>query len=121
MAKESYRIEAKGNVRVGVQVGKLAGGVHQHAEVLSAERLHQQLSELQQALLGAWQRNELAPAAFNAAQLELATAAEHVAAAAEGDRGKLLGSLKRLRRHLGGTLGLTAQVATIIAAVKGLT
>jgi hypothetical protein len=58
---------------------------------------------------------------FAAAELELRKAERQLPAAAEGDRGKLLGSLKRLRRHLDGTLGPAAQVAAIIAAVKGMT
>jgi len=109
MAKESYHNEAAGDARVGIMVGKVTGGVQQ------------QLAELRQALLDARQREELAPAVFAAAELELRTAERELPAAAEGDRGKLLSSLKRLRRHLDGTLGLAAQAATIIAAVKGLT
>jgi hypothetical protein len=79
------------------------------------------LAELRPALFNARQRNELAPEVFAAAELELSTAERQLPAATEGDRGKLLGSLNRLRRHLDGSLGLAAQVATIIAAVKGLT
>ena len=121
MAKESYHNEAAGDARVGIMVGKVTGGVHQHNDSLRVERLQQQLAELRQALLDARQREELAPAVFAAAELELRTAERELPAAAEGDRGKLLSSLKRLRRHLDGTLGLAAQAATILAAVKGLT
>jgi hypothetical protein len=74
-----------------------------HADSLRVERLQQQLAELRQALLDARQREELAPAVFAAAELELRTAERQLPAAAEGDRGKLLSSLKRLRRHLDGT------------------
>ena len=120
MAKESYHNEAAGYARVGIMVGKVTGGVHQHNS-LRVERLQEQLAELRQALLDARQREELAPAVFAAAELELRTAERQLPAAVEGDRGKLLSRLKRLRRHLDGTLGLAAQAATIIAAVKGLT
>jgi len=46
MAKESYHNKAAGDARVGIMVGKVTGGVHQHSDSLRVERLQQQLAEL---------------------------------------------------------------------------
>ena len=112
---------------VGMQIGSVAGNVNQynapvmqagHAEI--AAQLAAQIEDLRKAVLAARQRDELSAEAAVAAQRELDAADEQVDAAARGDSRNLMEALHRVGEVLTGGLRVLAQLASVVATVKGI-
>jgi hypothetical protein len=125
MTGDQVSINAASGARVGMQIGIVHGNVvHHEGPVVSgdiADRLAEQIEVLREAVQAALQREELTAEAAQIAQLELDAAAREVPAAAEGDSRGLIDRLHRVGEVLSGGLKVLAQLAAVVAAVKGIT
>jgi hypothetical protein len=128
MAGDQVSNSAYRGARVGMQIGVVHGPVTYHEGPAAsgarddlADQLAAQLEALRQAVQAALQREELTAEAAQAAQLELDAAAGGVPAAARGDNRGLIDRLHRVGDVLGGGLKVLAQLAAVVAAVKGIT
>ena len=114
--------------RVGMQIGIVRGNVTYlegpaaaSAQNDLARQLGGQLEALRMAVEAALEREELTPEAAEAAHAELAAAAKAVPAAVRGDSRPLADRLQRVGEVLNGGLKVLAQLAAVVAAVKGIT
>ena len=128
MAGDQVSNNANAGARVGIQIGVVHGTVTYHegpsASAFDSERadeLAAHLEALRQAVQAALEREELTAEAAEAAQLELDAAAGEIPAAACGDSRGLTDRLHRVREVLTGGLKVLAELATVVAAVKGMT
>lgn len=128
MTGDQVSSNAYGHARVGMQIGIVHGTVTyqegQAAPAVTDERAGQlaaQLEALRLAIQAALQREELTPEAAEAARLELEAAASELPAAASGDSRGLIDRLHRVGEVLTGGLKVLAELAAVVAAVKGIT
>ncbi len=129
MTGDQVSINADRGARVGMQIGIVQGDVVYHEGPAApgtgredlADKLAEQIAALREAVQAALQREELTAEAAQAAQLELDAAAGEVPAAAQGDCRGLIDRLHRVGEVLSGGLKVLAQLAAVIAAVKGIT
>ena len=127
MTEDQVSIRADHGARVGMQIGIVRGNVITHEDPAAplagdiAGRLAEQIEALRKAVQAALQREELTAEAAATAQLELDAAAREVPAAARGDNHALMDRLHRVGEVLSGGLKVLAQLAAVVAAVKGIT
>lgn len=129
MTGDQVSINADRGARVGMQIGIVRGDVAYHEGPAAqgaghedlAGKLAEQIAALREAVQAALQREELTAEAAQAAQLELDAAVSEVPAAAQGDSRGLIDRLHRVGEVLSGGLKVLAQLAAVIAAVKGIT
>ena len=113
--------------RVVNNIGNVAGAINQYnAPVWQGgetgdlrRQLEEGLTELRRAILAAEQHNELSSAESRAALVQLDGATARVRASVKDGRHLAL-TLGRIKDALSGGLGVLAQLAAVIAAVKGL-
>jgi 8-oxo-dGTP diphosphatase len=111
---------ASGNARIGVQAGQIFGSVHVAPEPAAPRSVPSQIADFRIRLREARQAGTLDEDTYQAAEAELETAVGSLAAGAEPGTGRLMVALKRLRGLVADTAELAANVAVIIAAVKGM-
>lgn len=118
MAWEHFTNTAQDHAQVGIQVGKVNGGVHHIPAQRAGSRasVRDALSDLYQALAASSRRGELDPAVFAAAEQELDVAA-HLTGDRHAGRRALVAVLERLRNLLAGKAGgagLALKIAGVI-------
>lgn len=122
-----FTFRAEAGSYVGSQIGKHEGPLIQYstpARELGADDIRrllaEHIAELRHAIHAAEKRSELSPEASKAAQLELDAATAKVRSAERTDRSRLAAALDMMREALTGGLGILAQLAAVVTAVKGL-
>ncbi|GAA0947085.1 5'-methylthioadenosine/S-adenosylhomocysteine nucleosidase [Actinocorallia libanotica] len=112
---------AKDNAQVGVQAGRVYGGIRvyggQDAQTDPAEAIAALETRLQQAHAA----EQLDENTYSAALEELATAREVLRSNGPQDMGTVTLALKKVRGLVGDVAALAAEVTSIIALVQGLT
>jgi hypothetical protein len=127
MTGDEVSINAASGARVGMQIGIVHGNVVHHegpaatASGEIADRLAEQIEALREAVQAALQHEELTAETAQMVQLELDAAAREVPAAVQGDSRGLIDRLHRAGEMLSGGLKVLAQLAAVVAAVKGIT
>lgn len=123
-AEQKSSNEASGHAQVGMQIGFLTGDVNpvRHAAADDIARdLTARIEELRDAVRAALERAELSAEDAATADYELAAAADLVPDAARGDRRELMDRLRRVGEVLQKGLKVLAQLADVVATVKGMT
>jgi adenosylhomocysteine nucleosidase len=115
-----FRNIAKGNARVGAQVGQVNGNVAVGASSAAPIDLAAEVAALRELVSKAHQDGRLDDATHAAAKEELDAADANLGDTSTEGRTKLAVSLKKLRGLVGDTTDLVAQVTTIISAIQGL-
>lgn len=111
---------ATGNARVGVQAGHIHGNVTVGADWNQPTDLAASIADLRSRLKQAHLDGRLDEETYAAAESELETATDCLKENHTGNNGGLLIALKRLRGLVADVAELAAQLAAIIAVVKGL-
>ncbi len=128
-AEQKSSNKASGNAQVGAQFGFVSGNAHVQGihsvrpgpGTDIASELAVMIDELKAAVAAAREREELSPSDADFAAAELAAAAELVPAAVRGDTTGLMERLRRVGEVLSKGLKVLAQLAEVVATVKGLT
>jgi hypothetical protein len=123
-AEQKSSNKATGHAQVGMQIGFVTGDVNPVRQAAAddiARDLTAQIEELREVVRALRARAELTDEAAATADYELAAAAELVPQAAGGDRRELMDRLRRVGEVLQKGLKVLAQLADVVATVKGLT
>jgi adenosylhomocysteine nucleosidase len=116
----TYQNVARGDARVGIQVGQVHGDVNYTVEQSRPADLAQALAGFRSRLRSARADGRVDEATFAAAEDELAIADDALRAETPQGKGRLTLALKRLRGLLGDAADLAGDLATIITLAQAL-
>jgi 8-oxo-dGTP diphosphatase len=111
---------ATGNARVGFQAGQVVGDIRIAPEPGMTVDFAAQLASFREHLRQARMAGRLDETTYQAAEAELEVATSSLPAETEPSKSRLVVALKRLRGLIADVADLTAKLATIISAVKGM-
>lgn len=111
---------AKDNARVGVQAGHVQGGIRMSAGREDPVDPAAAIAELAVRLRRARTAGQLDEDTYRAAEAELTTARETLRTTGPQDVGAVTLALKKVRGLVGDVAALSAEVASVIALIQGL-